>query len=150
MSKYCIYCGKELDENSNFCSNCGKKIENTEQTPNINEPHSSNRPMPKTKKTILIGSIIAVVLFIIGIVVGAENFDYIQDASIFGGPSWKYEAPSLAEWAEENGNKALFGVFLMFSSVITEIVTLVLYCSAKNAENLKEVFNEIKDKQSKE
>ena len=149
MSQYCIYCGKELDDKSNFCSNCGKQTSDEARTTNIGEHHQPNCSMTKAKKTIIIGSVIAVILFIIGIAVGFENFDYIQDASIFGGPSWKYEAPSLAEWAEENGNKALFGVFLMFSAVITEIVTLVLFCSAKNAENLKQVFDEIKEKQFK-
>lgn len=150
MSKYCIYCGKELDDKANFCSNCGKQTSVEAHTTSISEHRQPNSSMTKAKKTIIIGSVIAVILFIIGIAVGIEHFDYIQDASIFGGPSWKYEAPSLAEWAEENGNKALFGVFLMFSAVITEIVTLALFCSAKNAENLKQVFEEIKEKQIKE
>ena len=31
MAKFCIYCGKEVEENDNVCGNCGKTINNNAQ-----------------------------------------------------------------------------------------------------------------------
>lgn len=28
MTKFCVYCGKEVEENDNVCGNCGKAINN--------------------------------------------------------------------------------------------------------------------------
>ena len=139
MSKYCMNCGEPIKENTNFCPNCGKQLTNTLDE---NSPSPSADTMSKSKKTIIIGTVIAVILLFIGICVGADNWNDLKYATIFGGPSWKYDSPSLAEWAESNGNKALAGICLIISAAITEIVTLVLFCSAKNAENIKQAFKE--------
>ena len=32
MAKFCVYCGKEVEENDNVCGNCGKAINNNVQT----------------------------------------------------------------------------------------------------------------------
>lgn len=139
MSTYCMNCGEPVKETTNFCPNCGKQLTTTLEE---NTPSSSTKTISKSKKTIIIGTIIAVILLFIGICVGADNWDDLKYATIFGGPSWKYDSPSLAEWAEANGNKALAGICLMISATISEIVTLVLFCSAKNAENIKQAFKE--------
>ena len=138
MSRYCVYCGKQLEENANYCHGCGKRSTN-------NCKRQSIRTNAKSKIIIIIGSIIAVALFVIGMAVSFENFDNIRYATIFGGPSWKSEAPSLAEWAEKNGNKALFGIFLTFWAVIVEIATLILFCTAKNTEHFLQLSNDIRE-----
>ena len=48
MVKFCSKCGKQLDENSNFCINCGSKIENDQSSENINQPVTkvTNSPTP--------------------------------------------------------------------------------------------------------
>lgn len=139
MSKYCMNCGEPIEETTNFCPNCGNQL-----TPALDEnsPSPSADVMSKSKKTIIIGTVIAVILLFIGICVGADNWDDLKYATIFGGPSWKYDSPSLAEWVEGNGNKALAGICLIISAAVTEIVTLVLFCSAKNAENIKQAIRE--------
>ena len=138
MSKYCINCGEPIKETTNFCPNCGKQL-----TTSLNEiSTTSTETMSKSKKTIIIGTVIAVVVLLVGICVGADNWDDFKYATIFGGPSWKYDSPSLAEWAESNGNKALTGICLIISAVVTELVTLVLFCSSKNAENIKQAIKE--------
>ena len=143
MSKYCMNCGEPIKETTNFCPNCGKQL-----TTKLNESTFSPTAdkMSQSKMTIIIGTIIAVILLLIGICVGADNWDDFKYATIFGGPSWKYDSPSLARWAEGNGNRALAGICLIISSVIAEIVTLVLFCSAKNAENIKRAFKEGREK----
>lgn len=138
MAKICISCGKHIDENSKYCPHCGKITSITY--------NNSQRKLVRSKKTIIKGSIIAIILFIIGIAIGANNFQYIPSASIFGGPLWQLDRPALAAWVEANGNKGLLGLVLIVSAIITEIVTLVLFCSAKNAENLKEVLDAVKEK----
>lgn len=139
MTKYCINCGEPVKETTNFCPNCGKQLTTTNNQ-NVTSPSADT--MSQAKKTIIIGSIITVVLLVIGICLGSDNFDDLKYATIFGGPSWKYDSPSLAEWVEGNGNKALAGVCFIFFAIITEIVTLVLFCSAKNAENIKRAIRE--------
>lgn len=138
MSKYCINCGEPIKETTNFCPNCGKQL-----TTSLNETSATSaETMSKSRKTIIIGTVIAVVVLLIGICVGADNWDDFKYATIFGGPSWKYDSPSLAEWAEGNGNKAFAGICLIISAVVTELVTLVLFCSYKNAENIKQAIKE--------
>ena len=138
MSKYCINCGEPIKETTNFCPNCGKQL-----TDSLNETSTTSvETMSKSKKTIIIGTVIAVVVLLIGICIGADNWDDFKYATIFGGLSWKYDSPSLAEWAEGNGNKALTGICLIISAVVTELVTLVLFCSSKNAENIKQAIKE--------
>lgn len=139
MSKYCMICGEPIKETTNFCPNCGKQLITTLDE---NAPSPSADTMSKSKKTIIIGTVIAVILLLIGICVGADNWDDLKYATIFGGPSWKYDYPYLANIAENDGNKAVAGISLIISAAITEIVTLVLFCSAKNAENIKQAFKE--------
>lgn len=139
MSKYCMNCGEQIKEHTNFCPNCGKQLTTTlDET----SPSPSTDTISKSKKTIIIGTVIAVILLLIGVCVGADNWDDLKYATIFGGPSWKYDAPYLAKVAESDGNKALAGIFLIVSATIAEIVTLFLFCSAKNAENIKQAFKE--------
>lgn len=46
MSKYCRQCGNKLSDEANFCSDCGKKIDNSSSTFNTNNS-STNNVKPK-------------------------------------------------------------------------------------------------------
>lgn len=37
MNKFCVYCGKELDNNCKFCYNCGAEVGITTDSDNIND-----------------------------------------------------------------------------------------------------------------
>ena len=139
MSKYCTNCGEPLKERTNFCPNCGKQqVTIQDENPPCPPTNQSHRSI----RTLIIGTVLALILLIIGISVGGEYFEYLEDATIFGGPSWDYIAPNLAEECEAWGNKAFAGLCWIISAVITEIVTLFLFCSAKHAENIVRAFKE--------
>ena len=74
MVKYCTHCGAELDNDSEFCTECGKSIQKEQNTVSIN------------KKYLLIGLIAIIIIAIIGIVAltggNLENAQYIGSNSI--------------------------------------------------------------------
>ena len=74
MVKYCTHCGAELDNDSEFCTECGKSIQKEQNTVSIN------------KKYLLTGLIAIIIIAIIGIVAltggNLENAQYIGSNSI--------------------------------------------------------------------
>ena len=70
MVKYCTHCGAELEDDSDFCTECGSNI-NT-------KPKSS---ISINKKTLLIGAIAIIIIAVIGILAltggNLENAQYI-------------------------------------------------------------------------
>ena len=42
MSKFCMNCGQELDDNASFCFNCGKNTSNNETKEEINNYINKN------------------------------------------------------------------------------------------------------------
>lgn len=42
MAKFCIFCGKEVEENDNVCGNCGKPINNNVQSTVIVKENSKS------------------------------------------------------------------------------------------------------------
>ena len=66
--KYCIKCGNKLNDDDKFCEKCGYKIK---------------RPIdPKTKKTIIISTIIAVLVLLIASITIKYVKKYIEDKEI--------------------------------------------------------------------
>ena len=83
----CKFCGKEIEENSVFCAECGKPVENSQAEgpvvdeniaqPNFAEPQVEE-PVKKPKKKLaaIIAAVVAVVL--IAVVTVASNFETVQ------------------------------------------------------------------------
>lgn len=125
MSKFCGYCGKQLDDTAEFCNSCGTKI--TNQT----EPLSAPRPIyqdpayappvapPKKSRGGIIASIITVVVILLialGIVGGniKDLFKTYEEGTLtdtsyeseFIGV--KFEVPD--DWAIEKPDRSEFGL----------------------------------------
>lgn len=66
MTKYCSICGKDNDDNSTFCKNCGKRLSG------MNSINSDNKGVTKGDNKVLIGVII--ILLIIIAIVGTYAF----------------------------------------------------------------------------
>lgn len=53
MARFCEKCGKEIEENSSFCSNCGAAVaiteNNTNQNQQYNNQNTNNSYNPKSK-----------------------------------------------------------------------------------------------------
>ena len=135
----CKYCGVILDEDSVFCTNCGKKVdaEQTElfdagaseivsgkQVKNISESEKSEQNpikekltgMPKAK---LISLLIGTALMIIGIVVIIGAGTSVSSAS-FGGDYQTYTYNAIVEVAEQlsSVNSALGCVIVAIGACI--------------------------------
>ena len=67
MTKFCPNCGEELIEDAKFCKNCGSRIDAS-----ANQAQMPERPLiEKTYTiTIIIGYIAAVLVPIIGVIIG--------------------------------------------------------------------------------
>lgn len=51
MSKFCMNCGQELDDNASFCFNCGKNTSNNEtKEENVNKTETTNKTNTTTNK----------------------------------------------------------------------------------------------------
>ena len=78
MEKFCTNCGNKLDENSDFCVKCGKKVNETET-----EMEKDNNTNKKKKKmpTWAIVLIVIVSIGILGVILsrGEENKDNDND-----------------------------------------------------------------------
>nr|WP_302578854.1 zinc ribbon domain-containing protein [Methanobrevibacter arboriphilus] len=66
MTKYCSFCGKDNDDNSTFCRNCGERLSG------MNSINSDNKGVTKGDNKVLIGVII--ILLIIIAIVGTYAF----------------------------------------------------------------------------
>lgn len=70
LVKYCQKCGTELDEDADFCTECGNPINS-----------KSGNSIPINKKTILLGVIVIIIIAVIGIFAltggNIENAQYI-------------------------------------------------------------------------
>lgn len=66
MTKYCSICGKDNDDNSTFCRNCGERLSG------MNSINSDNKGVTKGDNKVLIGVII--ILLIIIAIVGTYAF----------------------------------------------------------------------------
>lgn len=69
MSKFCGYCGKELGNDENFCSNCGKSVVKSQNPNNNQNLNTSDDFFTKNNKYFMILIPIAAVLFIVMAVV---------------------------------------------------------------------------------
>ena len=59
MIKYCSYCGRELKNNTNICSNCGQPIAYVQTEINRNNTFSNTTPIV-TKKEIVIAVLFSI------------------------------------------------------------------------------------------
>ena len=62
MSKFCRYCGAELNVNSSFCTKCGTSQNEVSQR--VSEPAITNRFKPEKKKSPVLVNLIVVILSI--------------------------------------------------------------------------------------
>ena len=76
MSRYCPSCGEELVDSAKFCKSCGAKLENVRPNENINENAGFEVPVVEKsyKTTIIIGYICAVLVPLIGFIIGIYLF----------------------------------------------------------------------------
>ena len=65
MSKFCVYCGNEMEDNDNACGNCGKLVSDEKVTIVNNVVTPVNQ---KTEGTAIAGIVISSILFILLIV----------------------------------------------------------------------------------
>ena len=71
MSKYCIYCGKELSDNTKYCANCGKNTESNNITENNQNVNTANQGEAKTNGQAIASFVLSIVgLFIFGLICG--------------------------------------------------------------------------------
>lgn len=88
MSKYCSYCGFELEEDIKYCSNCGNEVTKSVFSHNYNEDGTfSNKPKEnislKGTLLVLITMIIQIVLNIyILLVLSEEGVLFIIDTAL--------------------------------------------------------------------
>ncbi len=70
---FCRNCGKNLSDNAKFCDGCGTRVD-TAPAPASQPSISTTPPLKRNKKTlsILIGSVAAVVVIAVGIIVGVN------------------------------------------------------------------------------
>ena len=60
MSKFCVNCGKELEENINTCPNCGAKV-NNENATIINNVNVNQTTPITTKREIVLAVILSII-----------------------------------------------------------------------------------------
>ncbi|WP_062350658.1 zinc ribbon domain-containing protein [Bacillus kwashiorkori] len=73
MNKYCGNCGSQMDSDAEFCSECGKPVNSSQNTTNhetskqsVSQTPNPKQPMSKKTKIMLIAGIAAVVLLFAG------------------------------------------------------------------------------------
>lgn len=94
MTKYCSICGKDNDDNSTFCRNCGKRLSG------MNSINSDNKGVTNRNNKILIGVIIIllIAIAIVGtyafVTLNNENSSDISSGSSVGSISDSFSSVS--------------------------------------------------------
>lgn len=136
MVKYCPKCGKKLDDDTDFCTECGNNIENK----------SSNNSISINKKTILIGVIVIVIIAIIGIIAltggNLENTQYIgaSTISIDSVSNLGTEEVNPTEYSDYSGTIKGYKVVYSAKSDL-ENVSVELQAYDKNGEHIDAMAN---------
>ena len=71
---YCRFCGKQIDDDSNFCSQCGGKLTETNKRDSIEKNHESNKlsqntPTETNGDSSIFGFVLFVSIAVISLVV---------------------------------------------------------------------------------
>ena len=111
MSYYCPHCGAELTEGTNFCSACGKKVEQQQTSAEISQPR-------KSKKKLIIGilaiiiAVVIVIIIILFLLGGTSSFngadsrfvgEWEQDLGLGGKLLWKFNSDSTLATGSSGG-----------------------------------------------
>lgn len=96
---YCMFCGKEVQEGSVFCANCGKSLNGNDAGQNKDIAES-----PKKKKTgLVIGIAVLCILLLAGGICGGLRYTRIQKerAAEAAQLEWESYVADLEVWLEE-------------------------------------------------
>ena len=66
--KYCSHCGAQINDNSNFCENCGQPVSNSNTSLDKNVTNDVIKNIGKPKKKIFIAASILIAVCIIGLI----------------------------------------------------------------------------------
>ena len=91
--KYCTCCGKELDDDFDFCPKCGTKVQKDDSASELNgnvheaNPESTKEAMSPVRAVIVFFSILAVLAIISGVVLlivgGVQEYSFRSDNNLF-------------------------------------------------------------------
>ena len=91
--KYCTRCGKELDDDFDFCPKCGTKVQQDDPTSDSNgnvhvaDPESSKETVSPVRAVILFFSILAVLAVLTGVILlivgGIQEYNFRSEYHLF-------------------------------------------------------------------
>lgn len=138
MVKYCPKCGAKNDDDGEFCNECGSNM--------VGNPNKSNDSISISKKTLLIGAVVIIIIAIIGIFAltggNVQNIQYVgvNTISIDSVSELGTEQVNPTEYSDYSGVTKGYTIVYSAQSDL-ENVSIETQAYDKNGEHLDAMAN---------